>query len=225
MIHLHVRDAQLQHSLEPAHYRPAIDAVRAAVGDRMLIQVTSEAAGIYKPDEQIRLIEALMPGGVSIAVREFFVDEVATENAARLLARLKQAGTLIQYILYETADVLKYRQLVAGGAIPGKHWVLFVLGRYADPDDAGEPLSGFISALENEAPWMACAFGARAFERLSEAATLGGHVRIGFENGWWLPDGSVAQDNAALVASLAGRLENAGMQIAQARDAKTAIAN
>ena len=50
MIHVHVRNEDGRHSLEPVHYQPAIDAIKAAVGDAMLLQLTSEPAGISEPD-------------------------------------------------------------------------------------------------------------------------------------------------------------------------------
>ena len=53
MIHLHVRDQQGRHSLDADLYRDAIAAIRKQVGDELVIQITTEAVGIYKPDEQI----------------------------------------------------------------------------------------------------------------------------------------------------------------------------
>src|SRR5205807_8648567 len=41
MMHLHVRDAQGRHSLDVETYREALAAVRGAVGDEMVLQVTS----------------------------------------------------------------------------------------------------------------------------------------------------------------------------------------
>ena len=41
MLHLHVRDAQGRHSLDVEAYRTAIAAVRRAVGQRMILQVTT----------------------------------------------------------------------------------------------------------------------------------------------------------------------------------------
>ncbi|MGB1244689.1 MAG: 3-keto-5-aminohexanoate cleavage protein, partial [Porticoccaceae bacterium] len=47
MIHLHVRDAGGGHSLDVDAYRLATTAVRDAVGPDMVIQITTEAVGIY----------------------------------------------------------------------------------------------------------------------------------------------------------------------------------
>src|SRR5690554_6718411 len=57
MIHLHVRDAEGKHSLDLGLYREAIAAVRDAVGDRLVVQATTEAVGRYTPREQMALVD------------------------------------------------------------------------------------------------------------------------------------------------------------------------
>ena len=224
MIHLHVRDKNGKHSLEPEHYRPAIREIREAVGDAMLIQVTSEAAGVYAPEEQIRLIGELAPGGVSVSIREIFADHADT--AARFLESLRQQGALVQYILYDREDVRWYRRLVAAGAIPDcRHLVLFVLGRYSHADTTPENLQDCVVELGSATPWMACAFGPHSFDVLTEAISCGGHIRIGFENGWSLPDGSVAADNATLVRMMAARIRDSGHRVASVPEASALLLN
>src|SRR5512140_78338 len=53
MLHLHVRDSQGAHSLDPDLYENAITAIRQRVGDDLILQVTTETAGIYAPHDQI----------------------------------------------------------------------------------------------------------------------------------------------------------------------------
>jgi uncharacterized protein (DUF849 family) len=52
------------------------------------------------------------------------------------------------------------------------------------------------------------------------AACLGGHVRVGFENNLYLPDGSLAPDNAALVRGVADVAKSLGVAIATPDRAK-----
>lgn len=219
MIHLHVRDDNGRHSLRPEHYRPAIDAVQAAVGDAMVVQVTSEAAGVYTAAQQIGLIRELAPENisVSVAVREFYNDEQSADEAARLMHWLVQREVLPQYILYSTADVAHYRLLREAGAIPAaRHSLLFVLGQYPASVAPAGTLECLLSACAPDQPWMACAFGHDALSQLCAAAAAGGHVRIGFENGWKMADGSRAPDNASLVQELAAELALAGHETGSA---------
>jgi uncharacterized protein (DUF849 family) len=200
MIHLHVRAPDGRHSLDVETYRAATAAVRAAVGRDLIVQVTSEAVGIYRPEEQMRMVRELKPEAVSLAVREIVPDEAAEPAAAEFLAWVAAEGILTQYILYSDDDLRRFDDLIARGVIPGERQVvLFVLGRYTK-GQTSEPreLMPFLAANSREHLWSVCAFGPREAACAIAAAALGGHARVGFENNFHLPDGSLAADNAAL---------------------------
>jgi len=205
MMHLHVRRADGSHSLEPADYRPAIERIRAAVGDALVLQLTTESVGIYTPAQQMASVRALRPEAVSIALRELFV---APDAPAREFAGwLERERVVAQYILYDTADLRHYRRLRADGAIgEGTHWVLFVLGRYrAGQTSLPTDLLPFITDWgEDSTPWAMCAFGRHELACAGAALAFGGHVRVGFENNLWRADGSVASGNAELITAAVG---------------------
>lgn len=210
MIHLHVRDAEGRHSLDIGLYHDAMQAIRGEVGDGLVIQVTSESVGRYGPREQMEMVRGLRPEAVSMAVRELFSGDVPEPEVAAFLAECHEQRIVIQFILYDDADVLNYVALRRRGVIAERrHWVLFVLGRYTGGQSTFEDLlpmhSAWRSAREvtEDVPWAICAFGARECECAMAAAALGGHVRIGFENNLFLPDGRLARDNAELIASFA----------------------
>lgn len=227
MIHLHVRDAEQKHSLDVGAYREAIAAVRAAVGDDLVIQVTSEAVGIYSPPQQMAMVRALEPEAVSLAVREIIPDAASEPEAGRFLAELAEMGTLPQFILYDAADVARFVALRESGVVPaGPAFLLFVLGRYtAGQRSRPGDLLPFLSALhatEGHAAlsWAVCAFGAQETACVTAAATLGGHARVGFENNLLLPSGAPAADNAELVAAAAAGARAIGRPLADAATAR-----
>ena len=219
MLHLHVRRADGRHSLAADDYRPAIEAVRRSVGDALVLQLTSEAVGIYAPPEQIAMVRELRPEAVSVALRELVPDADHETDAADFFGWMARERIVPQYILYSDADVLRYLDLRRRGLIPpAGHGVLFVLGRYsAGQRSAPSDLLPFLTAwhgggeLTAGVPWSMCAFGAREAGCALTAALLGGHVRVGFENNMLLPDGSTAADNAALVRGIAERLQSLGL--------------
>ena len=47
VLHLHVRDSGGGHSLDPGLYREAMAAIRERTGNRMILQVTTEAVQIF----------------------------------------------------------------------------------------------------------------------------------------------------------------------------------
>jgi 3-keto-5-aminohexanoate cleavage enzyme len=221
MIHLHVRDPKHQHSLEPKYYRPALEAVKDAVGDEMIIQVTSEAAGVYQSDEQQQLITELMPDCLSVALREIAPVDTPLNEFREFIHKLSAAGCLLQYILYDAVDFNRYRKLIALGDIPSDgHSLLFVLGRYTKTPPKVGIVDEFKDILTTDAPWMVCTFGASAHKILSKAVELGCHARIGFENGFYLPNGNIAKSNAELIEMSRQSFEKTGRKIANITEAR-----
>ena len=219
MLHLHVRQSDSQHSLRADDYRAAQAAIRAAVGQSLVIQVTTEAAGRYAPPEQMAVVRALRPEAVSVGLRE--LDRPGGADLGTLAAFfgwLLEAGVMTQVILYDAADVARWNALRAQGVIPPGRWfLLFVLGRYRT-GQTSEPadLLPFLQAWDGEHPWAVCAFGASEQRCALAAAALGGHVRVGFENNLRLADGALAPDNAALVRQVAQAVPLLGLRLATA---------
>ncbi len=226
MIHLHVRDRDGRHSLDVDAYRAAIDAIRHTAGKDLVVQVTTEAVGIYHREEQMAMVRALKPEAVSLAVREIVPDAEAELDAAGFLAWLHSEAILPQYILYSDDDLRRFDDLIARGVVPGERQVvLFVLGRYTK-DQISEPTDvlPFLAANTRDHIWALCAFGRRETACAIAAATLGGHARVGFENNLHLPDGSLAPDNAALVAAVARGAAALGRPLADADRARALMA-
>ena len=202
MMHLHVRDEDQKHSLDVGRYREMLTEVRAAVGDDMVLQVTTEAVGMYSADDQMAMVRGLVPDGVSIAIREIAPDGFDVSALKSFFAFMREAKISPQFILYASDDVRRFNQLVETGVLPGEKFpVLFVLGRYtqgqvSDPAD----LLPFIGTSSYISTWMVCAFGAFENACILTGAGLGGHARIGFENNHLLVDGSPADHNAELIA-------------------------
>ncbi|MDF3832565.1 3-keto-5-aminohexanoate cleavage protein [Cupriavidus basilensis] len=222
MMHMHVRQPDGRHSLDAGIYREALAAVRQAVGDALLVQVTSEAAGIYRAAEQIAMVRELRPEAVSIGLREIAVPDIPEAELAGFLAWLARERVMTQIILYDAADVARWQALRARGLVPPGAWsVLFVLGRYsAGQVSSPHDLLPFLQVFDGSLPWAICAFGREENACVTTAAAFGGHVRVGFENNLKLRDGSTAPGNAALVGQAAEGARTLGRPLASAEQAR-----
>ncbi|MDX3905198.1 MAG: 3-keto-5-aminohexanoate cleavage protein [Pigmentiphaga sp.] len=205
ILHMHVRKADQSHSLEPEAYLAATRAVRQAVGTELIVQVTTEAAGVYAPDEQVAAVMAVRPEAVSVGLREIALGPQADARVASLFGWLARERVMTQVILYDTVDVERWLAYRRQGAVPEAPWfVLFVLGRYSEGQTSSPAdLLPFLGVYDHAYPWAMCAFGRHEHACAAAAAALGGHVRVGFENNLCLRDGSLAPDNAALVRQVA----------------------
>lgn len=228
MIHLHVRDADERHSLDADRYRDAIAAVRREAGDGLIVQVTSEAVGIYTPHEQRAMVEAVRPEAVSLAIRELCPTAAEEAVFAEFAAWMAAERVAPQYILYDAADVMRFADLQRRGILASESaFVLFVLGRYSKTltSEPAEMLPFLRAAADEglENPWSVCAFGPKESACGLTAAALGGHCRIGFENNLYLANGDVAPDNAALIAQIADHVRLAGRDLAGPEEARRTL--
>lgn len=216
MIHVHVRDRDGGHLLDANAYREAIVSIRSKVGDGLVIQITSEALGIYSPAEQMAVVKQVKPEAVSLALRELVPDATGDADFANFLRWMKTENVFPQIILYDPAEATRLADMQRRGMIP---WtdvpVLFVLGRYTQGQTSqpGDLLPFLTPDQPRFANWSVCAFGRHEAACVTAGALLGGHVRVGFENNLYLPDGKTAGSNANLVAVVAQSLSGLGRDL------------
>ena len=169
-------------------------------------------------------MKALRPDAASVALKEIVPDEAHEARAREFFQWMRGEGVSAQIILYSAAEVERFWRLqekgVTGFAEP---FLLFVLGRYAS-DGQSEPreVDPFVAALgSHQANWAVCAFGGREAACAAYAASLGGHVRVGFENNLYLPGGAMAGSNAELVEASGGLIEKQGAELMGRDEAET----
>lgn len=206
MIHLHARDTNGRHSLEIEDNLPVYHAVKEAVGDGMIVQLTTEAVGQYSAQQQMALIEAVRPEAASFALRELLPDSQSEKQAGDFFCRVAGENILSQIILYDEADIERYFRLLSRGVLPDHNQhALVVLGRYHN-DQQSSPwdLRGLsLERFRQQGIRCAvCAFGAKEQDCLTSAMLLGLDVRVGFENNHLDASGETAESNAAQVKAL-----------------------
>lgn len=225
MLHLHVRDAQGGHSLDPGRYREAIAAIREATQPGLLIQVTTESAGRYTPEQQRDCVRELMPEAVSIALRELMRDRDEARITGDMLRELIANESIPQLILYHPNELLLYRQWRAEGLLPAQRLaLLFVIGRYQPARGDPPRLEDFLIHGVTQDNWMICAFGEQEYPIAIQTTRLGGHIRIGFENNLLLHDGRTAENNAQLISEIRLAVEDLGGRIATSAQCRALMA-
>lgn len=206
-LHAHIRTEQQTHLLDVERYETLISNLNERLPN-LEVQVTSEAAGVYESDAQIDLLSRINAPWVSVAIREILRSQ-DLEKLQPFFYRLHNKSR-VQFILYDADDVKTLASLIDQSIIQTEVIeVLYVLGRYsADQESTPEQLDPFLDIRDRFKKTcipireMICAFGKGQIPCLLRAASEGIDLRIGFENGIWLPDGTIAENNAALVSAL-----------------------
>jgi 3-keto-5-aminohexanoate cleavage enzyme len=206
MIHLHVRDQAQKHVLDGDGYREAMRAIRQRLGDDIVIQVTTEAVGRYRADEQRHLVKDVKPEAVSLALRELLPEDGDEKEFAEFWTWMQRERIWPQIILYSPEEVQRFLTLRARGLFGDDHVsLLCVLGRYGQQIAEPQELLPSYALLKDEKDldWSVCAFGPNENACVTLSAILGGHIRVGFENNRTMPDGTQAPNNETLVSNAA----------------------
>lgn len=228
ILHLHVRDNDGGHTLSVEKYREAISAIKDRVGDKLVIQVTSEAVGIYSRDQQIDMVKTLKPEAVSLALREICPDPRFDDEAYDFFCWMQNQNVFPQIILYDEEDAQRFESMRRANVFStSKPFVLCVLGKYTDPKgrvpapSVAVELTVFADIFNPAGvPWAACAFGENEHRLAAEVLRLGGHVRVGFENNVSSQNGGLATDNAELVGAASRVAKATGHAIASAQNVR-----
>ena len=220
VLHAHVRGSNDEHVLDAGLYRELLAELSTQVPE-MLVQVTSEAVGVYSPQQQVDCIKAVTPQMSSMSLREITSNFEHTALATEFFAWCDEHDVHLQHIVFSAEELQHFFNYRDQGIIPASHrCVLFVLGRYSvnfqsEPSDLDSFLQHDLSSMD----WFCCAFGHQEQACMTAAIKAGGHARVGFENNLYLPNGEVADSTSALISSLVGSLHDAGDQPASSEQA------
>lgn len=203
-IHVHVRDIKGQHTLDIGLYREVMKELETTVPN-MLVQLTTESAGIYSPSEQRDILPKLGAQSVSVAIREFLADGEC-ESAGRAYHQTFEKGTDIQHILYTMQDIDLLARMITKDIVPSARLqILLVMGTYGGIPARFEDLEPLLSHVDKEIPnteLAVCAFGRQETRILSTTLKQGHNIRVGFENNLYHDNGEIAKDNASRVAEV-----------------------
>ena len=197
-IHFHIRDKNSQHILDANDCSEALIKLNKIVPN-MHLQVTTEAVGRYSPDEMRKYAYDVKPPGISIAIRELIPSRNPTDEDIKLYKYLSDEKINVQHICHEPEDIDLLSNVLNKSEIERDNtWCLFVIGHYSGRISYPDNISLFIKKMEEKnikLDWSICAFGKEEMSCLEKAVSLGGKIRVGFENSLFMPNGEIASDN------------------------------
>ena len=201
-IHFHTRDKKGIHVLDSGLSKETLKELNLQV-PKMHLQITTEAVGRYSPDQMRKLAYDVMPPGISIGIKEMIPSNKPGSEDVKLYKHLTESGTKIQHICYEPNDIELLADLLNKSEISKEGtWCMFVIGHYSGKISKPEKVNLFIEKLKInriKGDWAVCAFDKEEISCLQMAIKLGGKIRVGFENSFLMPDGTIAPNNESKV--------------------------
>src|SRR5262249_34445530 len=121
------------------------------------------------------------------------------EHITEIAILARQAGVMPELEVFDSGDLVLAKQLISDGVIAAPAFFQIVLGVSYGAAATPETLIYMRNQLPPGSKWAAFGIGPHAFPMLAQALLLGGHVRIGLEDNYYLEKGVKAPHNAALV--------------------------
>ncbi len=239
IMHFHVRDQHGSHSLDAGIYREALREISPAAAGKIILQISTEAGGIgigngralYTPSEQANCILNSGCSAASIAFAEIARAEKAFVK--NFYAQVTERKIHIQHIIYSPAEATELQRASTQGIRLGAHklCLLFVFNRKQQAVQSQENFTSFINACkkpfadEPSLLYFICAFGKHEQARLLQAAGKihNAHIRLGFENNIYRPNGKTANSNAEQVAEFVRSAKENGIAIASYKETRAQL--
>jgi uncharacterized protein (DUF849 family) len=224
LIHVHVRDAEHQPSLDAGLLRDAVDALRSETS--MVVQLSTGGSVRDPLEQRLRVLEA-RPDSCSLTMGTVnFGDEVFLNPWPFIvdLYRLSQEAEVVpEFELFDLGQVASLHRLLASEGLPygGRVHCDLVMGVPGGMAGTVEMLVAAVRALpEQVTSWSATGIGRTALPVALAALSAGGHLRVGMEDTLTLARGVPVTHNAELVeraAALATLAQRPPMSGAEAK--------
>jgi uncharacterized protein (DUF849 family) len=237
-IHIHARRPDGTPSYEVADFRAITEAIKAEIGDAAIINYSTGAMGV-SVEQRIAYLRELRPEVAALnmgsmnyakysAKRKAFVfDAVFANPFSEIIAFLEVMRALQikpEHECFDVGHVGSLAPLVDMGLLETPLHVDFVMGVTGGIPPTARNLTAMIDNLPAEAHWGVIGISRPQWMLVAAALTLGGSIRVGLEDNFYLPDGTMARSNGELVAKARQLCEDTGRRPATVEEARALLA-
>jgi 3-keto-5-aminohexanoate cleavage enzyme len=234
MIHIHARAPDGTPSHEVEDFRAITEAIRGEVGD-VVINYSTGAVGV-PVEKRIAYLRELRPdvaalnmGSMNYAKysrrRREFVFEYVFENSfgtiVALLEAMNEFGIRPEHECFDSGHLANLDPLLHMGVLRPPLQVSCVMG----VTGGIRPTARNLAHMAEQVPdvphqWGVIAVSRAQWTLVAAALALGGNVRVGLEDNFYLPEGEMARSNGDLVARARVMTEGAGRRPASVAETR-----
>jgi len=233
VVHIHARYPDGTPSYRVEEYRAITQAILAEAPD-LIINFSTGAVGI-PIQERVHQITALKPelGALNMGSMNYakysskrkslifdFVFANPFEDIAYLLEQMRSAGVKPECECFDTGHIGNVMPLIDMGLIELPIQFSLILGVLGGAPADARTLAHMASLLPTPSTWEVIAISRKQWTLVAAAASLGGNVRVGLEDNFYLPAGEMASSNGDLVEAAAHLVELSGRSVADPAEAR-----
>ena len=237
MIHIHAHTPDGVPSYEVEDFRAITEAIRGAVDD-VIINYSTGAIGIpiQKRIEYLRELRpdvaALNMGSMNYAKysrrRKDFVFKTVFENSfdtiIEFVREMRELGIRPEHECFDSGHVANLDPLIDMGLLDEPLQISCVMGVTGGIRPNAKNLAHMADQIPGGARgpnnWGVIGISRDQWMLVAAALTLGGNVRVGLEDNFYLPDGGMARSNGDLIAKARQMTEDVGRRPATVAEAR-----
>jgi 3-keto-5-aminohexanoate cleavage enzyme len=145
----------------------------------------------------------------------------SVEKITSFIETMNEHNIIPECECFDTGIVRSVGLFQQTGVLKGTAHVSFVMGVASGMPAKADWLPLLIDELPENAHWQTIAIGREEiWDVHRRTAELGGHLRTGVEDTFYLPDGAKTDSNGALIAALADVARKAGREVASPAEAR-----
>lgn len=233
VVHIHARYPDGRPSYRTEEYRLITQAILAECPD-LIINYSTGAVGV-PIEERVQQITELKPelGALNMgsmnyakysAKRKALVFDLVFANPFSeitfLLEKMRAAGVKPECECFDTGHIGNTAPLLDMGLLETPVQFSLILGVLGGAPPDARTLAHMASLLPDGSTWEVIAISRKQWELVAAAASLGGNVRVGLEDNFYLPTGEMASSNGDLIDAAASLVKLSGREVASPSDAR-----
>jgi 3-keto-5-aminohexanoate cleavage enzyme len=240
MIHIHARRPDGTPSYEVEDFRAITEAILAEVDD-VIVNYSTGAIGIPL-EKRIEYLRALKPDIAALnmgsmnyakysARRRDFVFSTVFENSfetiATLLEAMNELGIKPEHECFDTGHIANLDPLIDKGLLRAPLQISCVMGVTGGIRPTARNLAHMSENIpggpDGPNEWGVIGISRDQWMLIAAALVLGGNVRAGVEDNFYLPDGTMARSNGDLIAKARQLAEDVGRRPATVAEARAML--
>jgi 3-keto-5-aminohexanoate cleavage enzyme len=242
-IHIHARKPDGTPSYEIEDFVAISEAIRGEVGDAVIINFSTGTVGV-PVEKRIAYLEAGRPEVAALnmgsmnyakysAKRKDFVFKFVFQNPfdeiIELLGAMRRLNIKPEHECFDIGHVGSLAPLVDMGLLDAPLHADFVMGVVGGVPATARNLAAMADNMP-PAPdggphhhWGVIGIGRDQWMLVAAALTLGGSIRVGLEDNFYLPDGTMARSNGELIGKARQMTEDLGRRPATVEEARALL--
>jgi 3-keto-5-aminohexanoate cleavage enzyme len=236
MIHIHARTPAGTPSYEVEDFRAITDAIKADVD--VVVNYSTGAIGVpvekrvaylreLRPDVAALNMGSMNYAKYSRSRRDFVFAMVFAnpfEEIVALLQAMNELGIKPEHECFDLGHLGSLEPLVHKGVLREPLHVSCVMGVLGGVPPTARNLAAMVDNVPAGSHWGLIGVSRDQWTLLAAALALGGSVRVGLEDNFYLPDGEMARSNGELVERAARMTRDAGRRVATVDEARAMLA-